>query len=171
MSGCLKSGALATAGVQVSLRSNAIFDDGFGNFGTILNIENVDGSLLDDFIQGNDAVNMLNGRDGADLLFGYGGGDILNGGAGDDQLRGGKGGALAFEQLLGVGGRQTRLKRERMMNQRHQRHAPRDLLRFRRQRAERQSVDHDRHAFRQRLKPRQRNRALLGGGMRKPVAQ
>jgi len=79
----------ATSGIQVSLRSNAIFDDGFGNFGQIFNIENVDGSLRDDFIQGNDNANILQGLDGIDLIYGYGGDDILDGGAGDDQLRDG----------------------------------------------------------------------------------
>ncbi len=77
----------ATQGVQVSLRSNAIFDDGFGNFGQILNIENVDGSLLDDVLQGNDGANVLQGLDGADIIYGWGGDDVINGGAGDDQLR------------------------------------------------------------------------------------
>ncbi|ANP46460.1 beta strand repeat-containing protein [Candidatus Viadribacter manganicus] len=79
----------ATGGIQVSLRSNAIFDDGFGNFGQIFNIENVDGSLLDDFIQGNDNANILQGLDGIDIIYGYGGDDILDGGAGDDTLRDG----------------------------------------------------------------------------------
>lgn len=78
----------ATSGVYVSLRSNVILDDGFGNFGTIANIENVDGSLLDDTILGNDGVNVLNGRDGIDLLYGYGGDDIIDGGAGNDTIRG-----------------------------------------------------------------------------------
>jgi Ca2+-binding RTX toxin-like protein len=78
----------ATSGVNVSLRNNAIFDDGFGHFGTISNIENVDGSTLDDFIQGNDGVNVLTGGAGIDVLYGYGGGDTLDGGDGDDQLHG-----------------------------------------------------------------------------------
>lgn len=78
----------ATSGVQVSLRSNAIFDDGFGHFGVIQNIENVDGSLLDDVIQGNDGVNILNGLDGVDVIYGYGGNDVIDGGAGNDTLRG-----------------------------------------------------------------------------------
>ncbi len=77
----------AANGVDVSLRNNAIFDDGFGNFGSIQNIENVDGSLLDDFIQGNDGANVLQGLDGADVIYGWGGDDVINGGAGDDQLR------------------------------------------------------------------------------------
>lgn len=78
----------ATSGVIVSLRSNAIFDDGFGNFATITGIENVDGSQLGDNIQGNDGVNILNGLDGQDVLLGYGGDDILDGGEGTDILRG-----------------------------------------------------------------------------------
>ncbi|MFT3729113.1 MAG: calcium-binding protein [Terricaulis sp.] len=78
----------ATNGVNVSLRSNVIFDDGFGNFGVIANIENVDGTTLDDFIQGNDGANVLTGGDGIDVLYGYGGDDVLQGGNGDDQLHG-----------------------------------------------------------------------------------
>ena len=56
------------------------------------------------------------------------------------------------------------------MDQRDQRCAPGDLLRCLRQRAERQSVDHDRDSLRQGLEPRQRNRALLGAGPRKSIA-
>ena len=89
----------------------------------------------------------------------------------DDRVRSGQRRALAFEQLLGILWRQSGLERERMMHQRNQRCAPRDRLRFLRQRAERQSVDHDRHALRNGLQPRQRNRALLGAGARKSVAQ
>jgi transposase len=66
--------------------------------------------------------------------------------------------------------RQSRFKRERMMDQRDQRCAPGDLLRCLRQRAERQAVDHDRDSLRQGLEPRQRNRALLGAGLRKSFA-
>lgn len=78
----------ATSGVNISLRSNVIFDDGFGNTAFISNIENVDGSLLGDQIQGNDGVNVLRGLDGNDTLLGFGGDDILEGGDGNDLLRG-----------------------------------------------------------------------------------
>ncbi len=78
----------AEFGVGVNLLANQIFDDGFGNFGQLLNIENVDGPLLDDSIQGNNGDNVLNGLDGADLIRGLGGNDTIDGGAGDDNLAG-----------------------------------------------------------------------------------
>ncbi|MGH6950605.1 MAG: calcium-binding protein, partial [Vitreimonas sp.] len=82
----------ATQGVFVDLRVNQIVNDGFGNSGTILNIENVGGSTLNDTIYGDNANgNVLSGREGDDTLSGFGGNDTLNGGAGVDALNGGTG--------------------------------------------------------------------------------
>lgn len=78
----------ATSGVNVNLRSNIIFDDGFGNTASISGIENVDGSMLDDIIQGSDGASILQGLDGADTIIAFGGNDVVNGGAGNDLLRG-----------------------------------------------------------------------------------
>lgn len=58
---------------------------------TVRNIENVNGSNLDDDIRGDGKANALNGREGSDLLGGGGGNDTLNGGGGNDWLTGGAG--------------------------------------------------------------------------------
>lgn len=50
----------------------------------LFSIENVTGSLFDDFLYGNDYDNVLSGRAGDDTLSGGGGGDVLNGGFGND---------------------------------------------------------------------------------------
>ena len=72
-------------------------------------VENVQGSMYDDRLTGNDEANKLWGLDGNDELNGGGGGDILSGGAGDDALDGGddndtlEGGAGADELTGGKG--------------------------------------------------------------------
>ena len=72
-------------------------------------IENVQGSMYDDRLTGNDVGNKLWGLGGNDELNGGDGGDILSGGAGDDALDGGddddtlEGGAGADELTGGKG--------------------------------------------------------------------
>ena len=61
---------------------------------TLIDIENVSGSGLNDIIYGNDNRNTLIGRNGDDTLYGRGGNDYLNGGNGVDYLYGGKGNDL-----------------------------------------------------------------------------
>jgi Ca2+-binding RTX toxin-like protein len=56
---------------------------------TLVEIEHVTGSNLDDAVTGNTTANSLNGMAGNDVLFGEDGADTLNGGAGNDDLRGG----------------------------------------------------------------------------------
>ena len=51
---------------------------------TLVDVENVSGSLYDDRLVGNDAGNTLWGKDGNDTLKGGGGADILDGGHGRD---------------------------------------------------------------------------------------
>ncbi|MFI0847504.1 calcium-binding protein [Mesorhizobium sp. IMUNJ 23232] len=58
------------------------------------NIEQVQGSVFDDDIEGDARSNKLNGGDGSDLLKGEDGGDTLDGGAGNDILVGGQGNDL-----------------------------------------------------------------------------
>ncbi|WP_067517692.1 calcium-binding protein [Endozoicomonas ascidiicola] len=58
---------------------------------TLLNIENLTGTNLDDTITGNGSANTLTGLDGDDRISGAAGDDILNGGAGNDTLIGGSG--------------------------------------------------------------------------------
>ncbi len=79
---------LALRGVEVDLSTGSIVDDGYGNIGTLISIENVGGGDFGDRITGDNGVNLLNGFGGADTLEGLGGGDILDGGSGDDILRG-----------------------------------------------------------------------------------
>ena len=77
-----------TAGVIVNLSTGTIDDDGFGNSGTVANIENVYGTDADDRLTGSDEANTLSGRYGDDLLHGLGGNDILYGYYGTDRLYG-----------------------------------------------------------------------------------
>ncbi|NES20941.1 MAG: calcium-binding protein [Symploca sp. SIO3E6] len=51
---------------------------------TIRNIENLQGTRLDDLLRGNAQKNSLRGRDGNDTLFGGAGDDLLEGGIGAD---------------------------------------------------------------------------------------
>lgn len=84
----------ATRGVHVDLSLGMIVDDGFGNSGTLVSIENVGGSDLDDMLIGDDGVNGLNGFEGNDLLEGRAGNDVFQGGGGDDVMIGGLGGDI-----------------------------------------------------------------------------
>ncbi len=58
---------------------------------TILNVENIIGSKLNDYIRGNAVDNELFGGDGNDTILGYDGDDIINGGRGADKMIGGNG--------------------------------------------------------------------------------
>ena len=79
-----------TAGWTIHLDFGTVVD-GFGNNGSIQNIENVTGTELADIIHGNSSDNLLDGGDGDDILRGRGGSDHLIGGNGNDQLAGGFG--------------------------------------------------------------------------------
>ncbi|MBC6982461.1 calcium-binding protein [Caulobacter sp. 17J80-11] len=81
----------AASGVEVDLSISSIVNDGFGDTGTVWNVENVGGSYLDDRLTGDENANTLWGFDGNDELNGRGGDDFLLGGAGDDRLEGGDG--------------------------------------------------------------------------------
>ena len=54
-------------------------------------IEDVQGSMHDDRLSGDNKANTLMGLGGNDDLSGDNGKDVLNGGAGDDELDGGDG--------------------------------------------------------------------------------
>ncbi|TCR69986.1 calcium-binding protein [Bosea sp. BK604] len=58
---------------------------------TLVNIEGVIGSALQDFLIGDAGENVLFGQDGNDWLYGQGGADQLYGGNGSDQILGGSG--------------------------------------------------------------------------------
>jgi Ca2+-binding RTX toxin-like protein len=81
----------ATAGVFVSLIAGRIYDDGFGDGGTIANVENVTGTDFDDILFGDAQDNVLIGLGGFDQIRANGGNDTLDGGDGDDLLRTGSG--------------------------------------------------------------------------------
>lgn len=81
----------ATAGVTVDLSQNVATEDGSGNTDTILNVENLTGSLYDDSLTGTDEINVINGRAGDDVIDGLAGDDFLVGSDGNDTIRGGDG--------------------------------------------------------------------------------
>ena len=68
-----------TTGVTVNLGVTTAQNTGVAGFDTIINVENIQGSMADD---------SLTGSDGANDLFGGAGRDYLNGGAGDDRVNG-----------------------------------------------------------------------------------
>lgn len=73
--------------IDVSLFEGEGFEgDAAGD--TLINIENVNGSLFGDYIEGDNLANLLSGNDGDDEIVGLGGNDILFGGNGDDILSG-----------------------------------------------------------------------------------
>ena len=61
---------------------------------TFVSVENLNGTLKDDFLSGNSANNQFNGSDGKDSLLGQGGNDTLLGGKGNDTVDGGGGADL-----------------------------------------------------------------------------
>jgi len=88
--GLAEIGPAMTEGWFVNMLANDIVD-GFGNVGTILGIEEVTGTELNDFIIGDNADNVLSGGAGDDNLRGNDGNDTLVGGDGSDFFRGGAG--------------------------------------------------------------------------------
>ncbi len=78
------------ASVSISLFEDLAFG-GHAEGDELDNIEFVDGSLFDDFIQGDNQVNRIGGLFGEDVLLGEGGNDILLGGNSGDYLDGGEG--------------------------------------------------------------------------------
>jgi Ca2+-binding RTX toxin-like protein len=88
--------AFATLGVTVSLTDAVAGRTGGTSAGpdgvdTLVDIENIAGSVFDDQLTGNSGANILVGGNGVDALFGGAGADTLYGGAGSDTLLGGTG--------------------------------------------------------------------------------
>jgi Ca2+-binding RTX toxin-like protein len=81
---------VARRGVVVSLGLTGPQETGDG-LDTLIGVENLSGSQLNDMLFGNPEENQLFGEDGADLLVGNEADDFLNGGAGADALDGGAG--------------------------------------------------------------------------------
>lgn len=66
--------------------------DNWGGTDTLLNIENINGSNLADYLLGSDGANNLQGGAGKDTLMGGAGNDNLRGDDGNDLIIGGAGG-------------------------------------------------------------------------------
>lgn len=66
-------------------------EDSFGDVDTLVSIEGVEGSILNDYFSGNGADNFLSGGGGNDLLYGLDGDDRLLGGDANDIITGGRG--------------------------------------------------------------------------------
>ncbi len=80
--------ATNSASYQPNVEAGITVFENFSNF------ENLEGSLQDDQLFGDDEDNVLAGNDGNDLLVSRAGNDTLQGGIGDDTLRGGGGNDL-----------------------------------------------------------------------------
>lgn len=61
-------------------------EDGFGTIDTLIGIENIIASQLDDVLTGNELDNKIEGLDGNDLFTGNFGRDTFDGGNGDDTV-------------------------------------------------------------------------------------
>lgn len=77
--------AFSDAPVQVDLAAGTSSQD------LLLAVENVDGSIFDDVLAGDEMNNRLHGNDGNDVIAGNGGLDHIDGGIGEDSLDGGEG--------------------------------------------------------------------------------
>ncbi len=73
------------SGVIVDLAAG-LGSDGDAQGDTYTSIENVMGSLFDDYIDGNGSANTLNGNGGNDLIQDGAGADLVNGGEGSDVI-------------------------------------------------------------------------------------
>ena len=94
----------AVEGIHVQLYANTVVNDGTGWSDTVVNIQEVGGTVFDDLIEGDWQDNFLYGGDGGnDTLVGLGGNDQLIGVDGDDLLIGGDG----FDYLEGGLGADT----------------------------------------------------------------
>ena len=81
----------ATSAVTVSLAITTAQNTIGAGTDTLINIENLTGSNLNDTLTGSTAANILDGGAGNDTLNGGAGNDSLIGGAGNDTLNGGAG--------------------------------------------------------------------------------
>ena len=78
-------------GVYVSLLPSVVGQLGTADGDMLVSIENLTGSAHNDFLEGNEGVNVLRGLSGNDYLYAYGGNDVMFGGIGDDILEGDRG--------------------------------------------------------------------------------
>ncbi len=86
-------------GAVVDLSQNKVLNDGFGNEESVVNVEELRGSSLDDHFTGDTNDNRFIGAEGNDTLSGGDGDDELDGGEGNDVINAGSGDE--FEVLWG----------------------------------------------------------------------
>ncbi|WP_371158183.1 calcium-binding protein [Jannaschia sp. 2305UL9-9] len=107
--------APGTTGVVVNMATRTVLD-GYGATDTLINIDRVNGSNLDDtmtagtdgvYFHGYDGNDRLVGGDGDDRLRGGDGADTIVGGAGDDRIDGGETAADLRDLVFGGAGNDT----------------------------------------------------------------
>ena len=76
--------ALNAIGINLTLGSNQAYDDGSGGVDTLISIENILGSTMDDIFVGSDVANSLSGGDGDDIFYATLGNDTYDGGNGGE---------------------------------------------------------------------------------------
>jgi Ca2+-binding RTX toxin-like protein len=91
-------------GVNVNLSITTAQDTGAAGFDTIINVENIQGSMANDVLTGNTANNNIFGGAGADSVSGGAGDDVLNGFTGSDIVFGGEGNDVIDGGMTGVMG-------------------------------------------------------------------
>jgi Ca2+-binding RTX toxin-like protein len=94
--------ATTTGPLTVNLALTTAQNTGSGGIDTIINVENVSGSLYDDVLTGNGVANTLFGWTGNDTLSGAAGNDLLDGFAGADHLFGGAGNDVLMGGVTGL---------------------------------------------------------------------
>ncbi len=95
----------SSAGVTVTLGKGGALSTGVGGDAEgdkISGFENINGSLHDDVLTGNELANQLSGDSGNDVLTGGEGSDTLRGNDGDDILEGGAGADILLGDYVGV---------------------------------------------------------------------
>ncbi|EEE35189.1 hemolysin-type calcium-binding protein [Rhodobacteraceae bacterium KLH11] len=78
------------SGVTINLETGSA-SGGYADDDTLVNIENLTGSVHADTLIGDLFDNSLSGNDGSDVIEGHGGRDLIDGGNGNDTLSGGGG--------------------------------------------------------------------------------
>ena len=96
------SDSSAAVTIRLSQTGAAQASGGDATGDVLTSIENVNGSLFNDMIEGTSGVNHLLGGDGVDVINGLDGNDIIEGGNGGDTMDGGAGiDTLSYLHALG----------------------------------------------------------------------
>ena len=93
---------VSTSGVNVNLVTGIAIDN-WGGTDTLLSIENIGGSNLNDKITGDSGANGISGNAGDDTIDGGSGNEWINGGTGNDFILGGAG----DDWIMGSSGNDT----------------------------------------------------------------